>query len=122
MYSSISKTSVSLSNHGLSTRKASFPTYGDGSVTLNALQLRSCTFPSRSSATIAGLRRCHLLEDYLGVFGVEDLEVVGAGAHDLPYLIVGGPQGRMLSHEVLSQLFDQILVVFCLQVDTAMAQ
>jgi len=32
----------------------------------------------------------YLLEDYLGVIGVEDLEVVGAGAHDLPYLIVGG--------------------------------
>jgi hypothetical protein len=53
--------------------------------------------------------RCHLTEDHLGVFGVEDLEVVGAGAHDLPYLIVGGPQAGMITQQMLPQLFDQIV-------------
>ena len=55
----------------------------------------------------------YLLEDYLGVIGVEDLEVVGAGAHDLPYLIVGGPQAGMIMHQMLPQFFGQGRVVSC---------
>src|SRR5215208_245826 len=45
MYSSISKTSVSWSNHGLSVmrRNSLLPHPYGGSVTLNALQLLSCT-------------------------------------------------------------------------------
>jgi len=39
---------------------------------------------------ISGLRTCYLPENYFGLAWVEDLEVVGASLHELPYLIVGG--------------------------------